>query len=60
MLLLNYTTEIDANTIAVAISSMLSKAEATTMLTEYDKEEGSVRAISWRLLWHNQPGFLRR
>jgi hypothetical protein len=34
---------------------MLSKARATAILTEYDKEEGYVSAISFRILLNIQP-----
>jgi hypothetical protein len=34
---------------------LLSKARATAILTEYDKEEGYVSAISFRILLNNQP-----
>jgi hypothetical protein len=55
MPLIKYTTAIDADNTAVEISSMLSKAGATTILTEYDKEEGYVSAFSFRILLNNQP-----
>ena len=34
---------------------MLSKARATAILTEYNKEEGYVSAIAFRILLNNQP-----
>jgi hypothetical protein len=40
---------IDAAKTAMEISKMLSKAGATAILTEYDKEEGYVSAISFRI-----------
>jgi hypothetical protein len=52
---IKYTTAIDADKTAVEISKMLSKARATAILTEYDKEEGHVSAISFRILLNNQP-----
>jgi hypothetical protein len=55
MPIIKYTTEIDADKTAMEISKMLSKAGATAILTEYDKEEGYVSAISFRILLNNQP-----
>jgi hypothetical protein len=55
MPLLKYTTEIDADKTAMEISKMLSKAGATAILTEYNKEEEYVSAIAFRILLNNQP-----
>lgn len=54
MALLNYTTEIDADKTAGEISRMLSKAGAQAVLTEYDEEEGYVKALSFRIKLNDQ------
>lgn len=49
MALLNYTTKIDADKTAGEISRMLSRAGAAAVMTEYDKEEGYVTALSFKM-----------
>ena len=49
MPLLNYTTKIDADKTAHEIAKCLSMHGAQAVLTEYDKKEGYVLAISFRI-----------
>lgn len=56
--LLNYTTKIDADKTASEIAKCLSMHGASAVLTEYDKERGTVTAISFKItLNENQMGF---
>jgi len=49
MPLLNYTTQIDADKTAGEIARCLSLHGATSILTDYNKEEGFVEAISFKV-----------
>lgn len=49
MPLLNYTTAIDPDKTASEIARILSKHGAKAVLTEYDKEEGYVSALSFKV-----------
>jgi hypothetical protein len=56
--LLNYTTKIDADKTASEIARCLSMHGASAVLTEYDKERGTVTAISFKItLNEQQMGF---
>lgn len=49
MALLNYTTKIDADKTASEISKILSMHGASAVMTEYDKSDGSVTALSFKI-----------
>lgn len=49
MALLNYTTKIDPDKTAAEISKILSMHGASAVMTEYDKEDGSVTALSFKV-----------
>ncbi len=52
--LLNYTTKIDADKTAAEIARCLSMHGASAVLTEYDKERGTVTAISFKITLNDQ------
>jgi hypothetical protein len=54
MALLNYTTKIDADKTAAEIARCLSMHGASAVLTEYDKERGTVTAISFKITFNGQ------
>lgn len=49
MALLNYTTKIDPDKTASEIARILSMHGATAVMTEYDKEDGAVTALSFKV-----------
>lgn len=49
MALLNYTTKIDADKTAMEIARCLSMHGAQAVLTEYDEQNGTVTAISFKI-----------
>jgi len=49
MALLNYTTKIDPDKTASEIAKILSMHGASAVMTEYDKEDGSVKALSFKI-----------
>jgi len=58
MALLNYTTRIDPDKTAAEIAKILSMHGATAVMTEYDKEDGAVTALSFKVqLNDKQLGF---
>lgn len=54
MALLNYTTKIDADKTAAEIARCLSLHGASAVMTEYDKENGVVTALSFKITFGEQ------
>ena len=59
MAILNYTTKIDANKSAGEISKMLAKAGAKAILTEYNKDNEYISAISFKLFVNEKDVFIK-
>lgn len=55
MALLKYTTKIDADKTAMEIAKCLSMHGASAVLTEYDEQEGTVTAISFKINLDGNP-----
>ena len=55
MAILNYTTKIDADKTAMEIARCLSMHGAQAVLTEYDEKNGSVTAISFKIILNDKP-----